>query len=107
MDAVSFRERLDAALSAAPADARDDVAVALAEAYADALDAADRSGIVGTLAEIGPKLLAALAALGMTATARKAVTGGPGVRPRTALDDLRERRAARQHDATPVDGAAG
>jgi hypothetical protein len=56
--------------------------------------------------DVGPKMLAALAALGMTPAARAGVVkGGSDVRPGSALDELRSRRA-RQRDAAAVDPAS-
>lgn len=60
------------------------------------------------LASLGPKLLAALAELGMTPKARAAVIGkgAPGDGPgRSALDAARERRARQRH-AAAVDPTA-
>lgn len=62
-------------------------------------------------ATIGPKLLAVLEQLGMTPAGRASVLGqgtheggGQGERaPRSKLDELKERRAARQHAAPAVD----
>ena len=82
-----------------PLDARDrataDLALAYAQAVDDSADWQDRQR--DPLAELGPKLLAALTALQMTPAARKAaVSGGPEpVKPRSPLDELRARRAAR------------
>lgn len=80
-------------------DPRDQAAADLAILYAehidDSSDWADR--LRDPLAELGPKLLAALAALGMTPAARKGIVEGktePAPR-RNPLDELRERRAAR------------
>lgn len=80
-------------------DPRDQAAADLALAYAagidDPQDWGDRQR--DPLAELGPKLLAALAALGMTPAARKGITtpAGPEVVRRSPLDELREKRAAR------------
>lgn len=46
--------------------------------------------------DLGPKLLAALTALGMTPASRRAVMGGQNAAPtRTGVDELRARRANR------------
>lgn len=68
----------------------DNAAAQLAIHYAAALDAGD------DLTKIGPALLAALEALGMTPRARKSlVKGGDGDGPTSPLDELRRKRAAR------------
>ena len=81
-----------------PLDARDqpvaDLALLYAQAVDDSADWQDRQR--DPLAELGPKLLAALAALQMTPAARKAaVSGGEVAAARSPLDELRAKRAAR------------
>jgi hypothetical protein len=77
-----------------PLDARDRAVADLAVTYALAIDC-DEDG--KALADLGPKLLAALQQLGMTPSARKAaVKGAPEGEKRSPLDELRARRAARQ-----------
>lgn len=128
-----------AAFSAAPPAARDAATVALAKAYAtliddasdlhaaavDAVQAWDREDPVGragaqrladalsarqAVIELGPKLLAALAALHMTPAARGKVEGGKPRDPVAAhLDELRnrrDRRRAGQRGAAAVDTPA-
>lgn len=69
----------------------DAAAAELAVHYAAALDAG-----ADDLAKLGPALLAALEALGMTPRARKSlVKGGDGDGPTSPLDELRRKRAAR------------
>jgi hypothetical protein len=60
-----------------------------------------------TTATFGPKLLAALDALVLTPKALAAITKGvTGDKPTAdPIDELRARRAVRQHDATTVDAA--
>jgi hypothetical protein len=79
-------------------DPRDQALADLAVAYAQAIDSPHDWGDVqrDPLAELGPKLLAALTALGMTPAARKGITGDkPAEKPRSPLDELRQKRAAR------------
>ncbi len=76
-----------AALTLAPQDA---AAARLARRYAEAIDAAEDTD--AALDTYGPKLLAALAALGATPTARKARAGGvPGA---SRLQSVRDRRTS-------------
>ena len=71
-----------------------DLAVMYAEHLDDQADWADK--LRDPLAELGPKLLAALTSLGMTPAARKGIVADkPAEKPRSPLDELRERRAAR------------
>src|SRR6266545_371031 len=82
----------------------DKAAERLAERYAAALDSAEDPE--AALEKLGPKLLACLAELGMTPKARYAVVkGGPadGSTRRSALDELRAKRAARANRAPTVD----
>jgi len=80
-----------------PLDVRDRATADLAELYAKRIDDttawADRQR--DPLAELGPKLLAALTALGMTPAARKAAVPTPPERPANPLDELRRKRAER------------
>lgn len=74
-------------LSLSPADA---AAAELAERYARQIDDG------GELEKIGPKLLATLAALGMTPRSRKAVVKDwPPPAPVSPLDAARAKRRAR------------
>jgi hypothetical protein len=80
-----------------PLDVRDRAAADLAIMYAEHID--DQSDWSDKqrdpLAELGPKLLAALTALGLTPQARKAAVPTVAERPTSPLDELRARRAAR------------
>lgn len=82
-----------------PLDVRDRATADLALLYAKAIDDtaawADRQR--DPLAELGPKLLAALTALQMTPTARKAAVkgDGPAAAPSSPVDEIRARRAKR------------
>jgi hypothetical protein len=81
-----------------PIDVRDravaDLALRYAEHIDDDADWADK--LRDPLAELGPKLLAALTALGMTPAARKGIVGDKPDAPKASpLDELRARRAAR------------
>lgn len=91
-----------------PLDERDRAVADLALRYAAALDAAEDGArdaedgasahLAARLEVLGPKLLSALAALLMTPAARAAITKPattPGAKPKSPLDELRERRAAR------------
>lgn len=81
-----------------PLDVRDrataDLAIMYAEHIDDQSDWSDKQR--DPLAELGPKLLACLTALGMTPAARKAAVQAPQEAKRSPLDELRDRRAARQ-----------
>jgi hypothetical protein len=81
-----------------PIDIRDravaDLALKYAEGIDDAADWQDRQR--DPLAELGPKLLAALQQLGMTPAARKSLVEPKTEPKRSPLDELRARRAARQ-----------
>lgn len=81
-----------------PLDVRDQAAADLALSYAKAIDERDWSDkLRDPLAELGPKLLSALTSLGLTPAARKSIVGDkPEAPKRSPLDELRERRAARQ-----------
>ncbi|ONI73088.1 hypothetical protein ALI144C_44875 [Actinosynnema sp. ALI-1.44] len=105
-----LREALDTALTAVKHDPRDAAVVALARAYADAIDRGD-------VLKAGPPLLSALRELQMTPASRSApVEGGaPSDGDTDELDELDARRAERaeraerrraaagQHDTPPVD----
>lgn len=90
---------LERALRTAPTLDRDAAAVALAKKYAGHLDHDDATPDL--LAELGPKLLAVLTALGMTPAGR-GVKGGPvnagngGEQP-DELDEFRRRAAERRN----------
>jgi hypothetical protein len=96
---------LEGALASVQIRPEDAAAVALARRYAEQVDTAPDE-----LAKVGPLLLATLTALGMTPAGRAAVLGKGGDRNdgarKSAADELRERRAARQHAAAPVDPSA-
>lgn len=105
------------ALRDAPLLPRDAVAVALVSRYATLLDAArGRSDEPAVASDLGPKLLAGLAALGMTPSSRasrvgaraaiQGVESGGSKPPARKIDELRARRAARQHRTSAVDTAA-
>ncbi|HEX5120354.1 MAG TPA: hypothetical protein VFW65_34665 [Pseudonocardiaceae bacterium] len=81
---------------------RDRAALALAKRYAADLD----NG--GDLDKLGPRLLAVLDALVLTPKALAAITKGvTGDKPTAdPVDELRSRRAARQHGPASVDQAA-
>lgn len=78
------------ALRDVPLTPADKAAAELAIHYATAVDAGDVP-----LEKIGPPLLAALAALGMTPASRKALVKEASSGPTSPLDELRKRRAAR------------
>ena len=86
--AAGFVGSVEAALGALPLGPGDAAASHLARAYAAALDrprrVADRDE---TLDRVGPKLLAALAALGGTPAARHRMTGRPHTPPGGDTDD--------------------
>lgn len=90
------------ALSAEPRGPQDAAVAELALTYAREVDGGD-----GDLAKLGPALLTALEALHMSprarAAAKKAVTTGD--KPKSRLDELRERRS-RKSRATALDAAA-
>lgn len=82
-----------AALRDAPLLPQDAAGKALVRRYAAAIDAADDLEV---LSDLGPKLLAALSALGLTPAGR-GVKGGAqgGGRVASKLDELRARRERR------------
>lgn len=96
---MSLKESVQAGLDQLePLDVRDRAAADLALLYAEHLDDdadwADK--LRDPLAELGPKLLAALTALQMTPAARKeALKGADTAPPASPLDELRKRRTAR------------
>jgi hypothetical protein len=96
---MSLREEVEAALDAEPVTSRDRGAAALALTYATDIDAG------ADLSKLGPPLLAALEALGLTPRARKAVKSD-GQQP--AANPLDELAAARARLSRPqaVDAAA-
>jgi len=99
---MSLATAVEQAISALDLSEADKAAAELATAYATRIDdGAD-------LDKTGPLLFTVLEALLMTPRARAAVLKG-GNRDgstRNPLDELRERRAARQRDAAVVDTAA-
>ena len=102
----SVARALATALKSAPIAPADAAAVALAKVYAGALDDADDSE---DLARAGRLLLPVLNALGMTPSARGAITKGASSEdaPVTSrLDELRARRRSRADRAATVDASA-
>lgn len=97
---VVIRDILDEALGSVATTPADAATVALARKYADLIDGD------GDLIKVGPLLLAALTALGMTPKARTAVvpTEG-GSSGGSKADELRARRA-RRNSAPAVDPSA-
>jgi hypothetical protein len=101
----------DAAPAAKHRKALDTLRAALADSDTDAVEALER--VAEALAEhtvtsdLGPKLLAALGALGLTLAGRGAgAKGGTGDKPANPLDELRQRRRVRADRAAAVDSAA-
>lgn len=90
----TITQALAEALDSAQIQVRDMGAVALAVRYAVLLDqSADDPKV---LADLGPKLLAVLTALGLTPAGRGVKEGGGDSAPVVSqLDELRARRAAR------------
>ncbi len=92
-----------------PLDVRDRAVADLALLYAEHIDDVDdwADKLRDPLAELGPKLLAALTSLQMTPAARAALTKAPADadRRRSPLDELRERRRARIDGAEALDTA--
>src|SRR5690349_3187052 len=92
---VSLTESVEAGLAELePLDVRDRATAELALKYAKGIDEpfdwGDRQR--DPLAELGPKLLQALTALGMTPAARKSiVVDQPAPAPRNPLDELRRK----------------
>lgn len=88
-------------LQAAPANPSNEAAVSLALRYAQLLDAArGQEAEASVFADLGPKYLAALTALGMTAAGHPLSGGVPSGSAVTPLqrhrDELATRRAQRQ-----------
>jgi hypothetical protein len=101
---ASIKRAVDAAVRASELTAREEATAALAKRLAAELDAARDPELVVKLAA---RLLPTLEALGMTrAAAAGAARGGTSDGAGSALDELKERRAAlRQRDAAVVDAA--
>jgi hypothetical protein len=95
---MGLRESVQASVSAI-ADPQDQAAIDLALAYADAIDEG------AALDKLGPALLVALEALGLTPRARKAVKSDGQQPAANPLDALAERRA-RKSRAPDLDAAA-
>lgn len=93
---MSLVDAVRQALAEVEREPRDVGAVRLAEFYAEGIDADPAQ-----LGKLGPALLAVLESLAMTPKGRAAVLGkGGGGRdhaPKSKADELRERRAAREH----------
>ncbi|MFE9748456.1 hypothetical protein ACFYOT_26415 [Saccharothrix saharensis] len=96
---MTISEALSASVSALDLKPQDKAAVELARRYAALLDAPD-----GDVGRFGPLLLSTLTALGMTPAGRAAVAKGKEGRTDdgggSKADELRARRAARQHAST-------
>jgi hypothetical protein len=100
-DLPTYAAALERALSEVDTAPTDGAAVRLAYGYATELDQG------GDHAKVGPLLLACLAALLLTPSARAAATKGVPVaidKPGSRLDELRERRA-RKGRASDMDAA--
>jgi hypothetical protein len=99
---VSLVDAVQGALDEIEKEPKDAAAVRLALVYAEQIDADPAQ-----LAKLGAGLLAVLESLAMTPRGRAAVLGkGVSPRdnvPRSKADELRERRAAREHAAEAVD----
>lgn len=87
---MSLRESVTNSLQALETDDRDGAARDLATLYAAEIDADPDQ-----LEALGPKLLTALEALGMTPRARSAATKGAAGAAVNPLDQLQQRRAGR------------
>ena len=103
---MGFRTRLDIALAELNGDPKDDAVRALAEAYADAMDADPT-----TVDPLGPKFLRALAELQLTPRARAAALKGglddDGVPARSdELARVRRQRRVRLAGPPPLDTTA-
>jgi len=91
---ASVRSAVEETARSLSLQSEDAGALQLARRYASAIDSDDPE----LLEKLGPKLLAVLVELGATPAARKSAKGGAsgGVNPvRSAMDELRTRRAAR------------
>lgn len=88
--------QVEDALAAHPVEPRDAAAAELARTYARDIDGG------GDLTKLGPALLTALEALGLSPRARKAVKSDGQQPAANPLDQLAARRAGRSHPA-PVD----
>lgn len=103
-----LRERLDTALEHTVTSNSDYAAIALARAYADAID----DGGAEALKDLGSRLLTTLDALGMTPLARMTVKRGtsgglvPDSAAGTELEQRRAKRRIRQHNAQDLDATA-
>jgi hypothetical protein len=107
---MSLREEVEAALDAEPGSNRDRGAAALALTYAARIDGDTRcedcGGPAGAdLTKLGPALLTALEALGLTPRARKAVKSDGQQPAANPLDELAARRAGLSNPQA-VDAAA-
>jgi hypothetical protein len=91
--------QVDAALAAHPVEPRDAATAELARTYAAAIDEG------ADLSKVGPALLAALEALGLSPRARKAVKSDGQQPSANPLDQLAQRRAGRGRPQA-VDAAA-
>lgn len=91
---------LNRALRSLAIEAEDGAVVELAKHYAAAIDA-DPSALKG----LGPNLLDALAEMGMTPKARKAVVKGPA-KPDGDSDKISELRSRREHRAAHLVAAS-
>lgn len=93
---VTVSEALSASLAGLDLEPQDQAAVALAKRYATVLDVGSEDVV-----KVGPAFLAVLSALGMTPAGRAAVLGKGGDprggQPQSKADELRARRAAREH----------
>lgn len=99
---MSLQESVQDALNAKPIEPRDKAVADLALTYATQVDEG------GPLEKLGPPLLAALEALGMSPRARAAATRGgkpDDAERKSPLDELRERRA-RKNGAPALDATA-
>jgi hypothetical protein len=97
-----LQRAVTAAARAAKIGTRDKAALELARHYARLIDEGDPVEL------LGPKLLAALDALVLTPKARANITKGLSHEPAKAdpVDEIRARRAARQHHAATLDPTA-
>jgi hypothetical protein len=93
----SITQAVTDALTSAQLLPCDNGAVALVLRYAAALD--DPGGDPRLLSDLGPKLLAALVALGMAPAGRGAKGGGQVAPVANKLDELKARRDARTNRA--------